>query len=109
MLYGNQQLVDDSQIVQSYALSATQPSTVTNIMVNPRLVIGQKAHQRKEAFAGLIDHYLDAITAKTHVEAVDYVADTRRELDLAVRIAQVEVQSTTTPDPKQVYLPLIER
>jgi hypothetical protein len=63
----------------------------------------------------MVNQYLDAITAQTHVEALDYVADTRRELDLSVRIAQVEVQPSTTPmvpsstDPKRVYLPLIKR
>ncbi len=130
MLYGNQQLIGDSQIVQSYALSTTQPITGANIMINQRLVIGQKVDQRKAAFAGLINHYLDAITTKTHVEDLDYIANARRELDLTVRIAQVEGQPLSTPSPtpsptpdagqptptpapsadtNQVYLPLVER
>lgn len=137
MLYGNQQLMDDSQIAATYALSATQPITGANLMVNPRLVIGQAADQRRLAFTGLIDRYLDAITARTHVEASDSIANTRRALDFSLRVAQIEVQSTpsstpmptpsTTPAPtesitptpsstpitstdmKQLYLPLIVR
>ena len=90
MLFGNQQLVDDSQIAQSYSLSLTQPITGVNLMVNPRLLIEQEADERSAAFAGLIDKYLDAITAKTYVEAPDYIVNTRRALNLTVRIVQLE-------------------
>ena len=107
MLYGDQQLMEDNQIEQAYAVSATLPLTATNILVNPRLVIAQKVAQRKQAFAGLINHYLAAITAQTHTEAVDYIADARRELDLTVRIAKVEVeQSAPTPTPPPVTTPV---
>ncbi len=91
MLYGNQQLIADSQIVQTYALSATQPITGAHIMVNPRIVIGQLADKRGDAFSGLIRTYLDAITAKTYIEAPDYIINTRQELALTMRIAQLDV------------------
>ncbi len=112
MLYGDQQLINDNQIAHTYALSITQPITGTNLTINPRLVIGQVAEQRTTAFTGIINRYLAAITANTHVEASDYVANARRELDLTMRIAQLDGQPTTPPpstDKKQIYLPLIVR
>jgi hypothetical protein len=90
MLFGNQQLVNDHQIVESYAISFTRPITM-----NPRLALRQTADQRTEAFAGLINEYLDAITAQEHIEAPDYIANTRRALDLTVRIVQLEVPLQT--------------
>jgi len=108
MLYGDQRLTDDSQIIQSYAISGTQPLTATDILVNPRLVIKQTAQERQQAFTELVNHYLDAITAKQYSEATDYLANTRRALDLTVRIAQVEGQ-TTPAGGNQIYLPLVKR
>jgi hypothetical protein len=90
MLYGNQQLVDDNQIMQSYALRLAQPITGTNLLVNPRLVMQQAGDERRTALAKIVNEYLDAITAKEHVEAPDYIAGTRRALDLTMRIAQIE-------------------
>ncbi len=89
MLYGNQQLVDDSQLAQSYAISSTKPITGANLLVNPRLVLSQAGNQRIDVFAGLIDEYLAGITAQTHVEAPDYIVNTRRALDLTVRIMKI--------------------
>ena len=99
MLYGNQQLVDDGQIMQSYALSLTQPITGTGLLVNPRLVIGQVAAERSTAFTGMVNEYLDAITAQTHSELPDYIANTRRALDLTMRIVQLDVPVGPTPTP----------
>jgi hypothetical protein len=89
MLFGNQRLVDDSQIIHSYALSGTQPLNEMNLLVNPRLAIGQVADERTAAFQGLVDEYLDAISAETHVEAADYLVNTRRALDLTMRIVEL--------------------
>jgi hypothetical protein len=99
MLFGNQQLVEDSQIAQTYALSLTQPISGTGLLVNPRLLIGQVADERTATFAAMLDEYLDAITAKTHVEAPDYIASTRRMLDLSARIARITVAPTPEPSP----------
>jgi hypothetical protein len=66
MLFGNQQLVDDSEVIQSYAISATELITEVNVLVNPRLVIKQTADERRTAFAEMLTQYLDAITAQTH-------------------------------------------
>jgi hypothetical protein len=95
MLFGNQQLVDDSEVIQSYALSATLPITEVNVLVNPRLVIKQSADERRVAFAEMLTQYLDAITAQTHVEGPDYIANTRTVFNLIMRIVQV---AAATPD-----------
>jgi hypothetical protein len=108
MLYGNQHLVDDSQILQTYALSRTQPITGTALLVNPRLVLDQVADQRSAAFTNIVDGYLDAITAKTHRETLDHIASARRELELTMRIAQVKGEQPTT-GAKRLFLPVINR
>ncbi len=118
MLYGNQQLVDDQQIIQSYILSATRPITGTALLMNPRVSLMQVADQRTAAFSAIIGNYLNAITARTHRESLDYIANTRRELDLTVRIAQLDAPQQPNPDPdpnpvpgepKRVFLPLVNR
>lgn len=109
MLFGNQQLVEDSQIAQTYALSVTQPITETNLFVNPRPEIRRVADERLAAFSDLLNEYLDAITEQAYIETADYIASTRRELDLTMRIAQIEGQPSPTADPKRIHLPLIEQ
>ena len=108
MLYGDQQLVEDSQLLATYTLSATQPVTATQITVNPRLLVKATAEQRTTVFTGMVDHYLDAMRAQTHVEAFDYIADTRRELDLALRIARL-AGATAPPTGNRLYLPVVQR
>lgn len=111
MLYGNQQLVDDSQIEQSYALSATQPITEMNVISNPRVSLAVVAGQRVDALRGLLKRYLDAITSGNHVEAADYVANTRRDLDLTMRIVHLDLpqQPTGGQATKQIFLPTVRR
>lgn len=87
MLFGNQQLVDDSELIQSYAISATELITAVNVLVNPRLVVKQTAEERRTAFVAMLNQYLDAITAGTHVEGPDYIANTRAVFNLTMRIA----------------------
>jgi hypothetical protein len=91
MLFGNQQLVTTNQIMNSYALSITQPITGVSLLVNPRLPLLQEADERTVVFSRMIDEYIDAITAETHAEEADYLANTRRMLELTARIIQVEV------------------
>jgi hypothetical protein len=67
--------------------------------LNPRLVLGQAAAQRRAAFTDLLNQYLNAITAKTHIESSAYVANTRRMLDLTMRIVHLDVPLPTTPTP----------
>lgn len=106
MLYGNQQLMEDSQIVATFALSGTQTVTDTQVMANPRLQIKATANARTAAFQEMVNHYLDGIGNQTHVESIDYIADVRTDLDLAMRIARLE---PATPNASQLYLPLLSR
>lgn len=91
MLYGDQQLMDDNEIMQSYSMSLTNPITGTNLLVNPRLTMKSVTEQRSAAFTEMVYQYLDAITAGTHVEGPDYLANTRRMLDLTTRIAHLAI------------------
>lgn len=113
MLYGEQQLLGDVQIAQQYAISGSQPITGAALMSNPRIVINQLADKRTTAVNAMIGSYLNAITAKTHRESLDYLSSTRRELDLMVLMAQVEEkQPNPNPvpaDPKRIFLPLVNR
>ncbi|MFN8445923.1 MAG: hypothetical protein U0175_34350 [Caldilineaceae bacterium] len=106
MLYGNQQLMEDSQILATFALSGTQTVTETQITANPRLQIQATANARSAAFQEMVNHYLDGISNQTHVETIDYIADARTDLDLAMRIARLE---PAAPNARQLYLPLLSR
>ncbi len=97
LLYGNQRLVDHNAIMQSYAISMSQPITGVNLLVNPRLVIWQSADQRIAAFGEIIDEYLDAITEGTHAEAADFIAGTRLALDMTMRIVHLDVPTPPVP------------
>lgn len=106
MLYGNQQLVEDSQTLATFALSGTQSVTDTQIMVDPRLALKATVDARSAAFTEMVNHYLNGISNQTHVESIDYIAETRTDLDLATRIARLE---PATPGGSQLYLPLLSR
>lgn len=107
MLYGNQRLVDAGQVMQTYAISGTQPITGTALLSNPRLALDRTAEARRLAFGGMVDKYLAAIAAQTHVETLDYVGSTRRALDLTMRITQVADQPA--PSASQLFLPQVRR
>lgn len=133
LLYGNQQLVDDRQIVNSLAISATQTVTDTQITVNARAMMQTRTTERLALFTEMLNGYLDAIGTATHVETNQTLAAARRDLTLAVRIASLPAAPsptptpdpnatpapTTTPNPNatpiaqaganRVYLPLVER
>jgi hypothetical protein len=93
MLFGTQRLIDDSQVLQSYVISASEPITQVNVLVNPRLVLKQSAEERRTAFVELLNQYLDAITAGTHVEGPDFIANTRAVFNLTMRIARITALS----------------
>jgi hypothetical protein len=129
LLYGNQQLVADGQIVNTLAISATQTVTDTQITVNARQLMETRTTERLTLFTELLNGYLDAIGAATHVEANATLTDARRDLTLAVRIASLPAapapNATPTPNPNatpaptvtpiaqggdnRIYLPLVER
>ena len=133
LLYGNQQLVDDRQIGNSLAISATQSVTDTQITVNARQLMQTRATERLTLFTELLNGYLAAIGTAAHIETNETLADARRDLKLAVRIASLPAAAapTPTPDPNatpvptatpnpnatpiaqgggnRIYLPLVER
>ncbi|MEZ4706146.1 MAG: hypothetical protein R3A44_03010 [Caldilineaceae bacterium] len=97
MLYGNQQLADNQMLVQDYMVKLSEPITMTSLTANPRQQWSEVADQRNEVFRELVDGYLAAITQHDHAEAPDYIANTRRALDLTMRIIAVEAAPTPTP------------
>lgn len=99
LLYGNQQLVDDNQIANSLAISATQTVTDTQITVNARQLMQTRTTERLTLFTELLNDYLDAISAATHVETNATLADARRDLKLAVQIAGLPAAAAPTPTP----------
>jgi hypothetical protein len=107
MLYGSQQIVDDRLLAQEYALKLAQPITQTSFTYNPRLILGEVADQRREVFGGLVNGYLNAITAKEHSEEADYIANTRRALDLTMQV--VKIESEAPGNGKWIFLPMVLR
>ena len=105
MLNGNQQLVDEKSLAQTYALKIAQPVTQTNFIDNPRFMLGEVAGQRREIFGQLLDGYLDAITAQVHSEQADYIADARRSMDLTMRVVKIESEVSV----KRFFLPMLSR
>jgi hypothetical protein len=101
LLFGTQRVIDDTLAADIYASSAAQPITEAQLTTNPRLVLGQVAAQHRTAMQDLLDDYLDAISAGTHVEELNFVANTRLELHLSRRLADVA--------HPRVFPPLVER
>lgn len=99
LLYGNQQLVDDNQIANSLAISATQSVTDTQITVNARQLMQARTTERLTLFTELLNGYLDAIGTAAHVETNATLADARRDLKLAVQIAGLPAAPSPTPTP----------
>ncbi|MEZ4662826.1 MAG: hypothetical protein R2911_35195 [Caldilineaceae bacterium] len=97
MLYGDQQLVDNQTLVQDYVVKLSEPITMTSLTANPRQQWGEVAGQRNDVFRQLVDGYVSAITQHKHTEEADYIANTRRALDLTMRI--IEVAAPPTPMP----------
>ncbi len=110
LLYGDQQLVDDNQIVNTLAISATESITDTDITVNARQLTQDRTVERLDAFTTILNGYLDAIGAATHSERNATLADARRDLKLAVRIASLPAPVSTptpTPDPNVTPVPTV--
>ncbi|MEZ4616796.1 MAG: hypothetical protein R2867_15010 [Caldilineaceae bacterium] len=97
LLYGNQQLVDDNQIVNTLAISKTESITDTTITVNARQLMQDRTTERLDAFTTILNGYLDAIGTAAHLERNATLADARRDLKLAVRIASLPAAPTPTP------------
>jgi hypothetical protein len=113
ILFGEQRIFDDVLIVNTFALSATQPITGPALLVNQRPLLMERSAARVQLYIELVDGYLAAIaagqpvaaasvTAATdgYVEGADYLTNARRALDLTVRIARIpRPQTPETPTP----------
>lgn len=89
LLFGTQRVIDEKLAADTYALSLTLPITEAQLATNPRLVLRQVAAQRRTALQDLLNEYLDAIGAMTHVEELNFVTNTRLELRLSRRLAEL--------------------
>ncbi|MEZ4864254.1 MAG: hypothetical protein R3C14_23275 [Caldilineaceae bacterium] len=108
ILYGNQQLIDEQPLIQSYVSRLAQPIEGSNLSNNPRFLLATVADQRREALQGLVDQYLAGITAHEYTEEADYIASTRRAIELTMRIVKVENSDPATTS-NRVFLPLVHR
>ncbi len=125
ILFGEQRIFDDALIVNTFALSATQPIAGPSLLVNQRLLLGERSAARVQLYMQLVDGYLAAIaaaananaanvaatTADGYVEGADYLASARHALDLTVRIARIPRPSSPAPPGGtfRVYLPFADR
>lgn len=132
ILFGEQRIFDDALILDTFAISATQPITGPSLLVNLRPLLMQKSAARVQLYIELVDGYLAAIAAGEnpqaanvaavaadgYTEGADYLASARHALDLTVRIARIprpQAPPTPTPSPTpvppggsiEVYLPLV--
>jgi hypothetical protein len=82
-----------------------------NVISNPRVSLVSVAGQRVGALQGLLKRYLDAITTGQHVEAAGYVANTRRDFDLTMRIVHLDLpqQPSGGQATRQIFLPTVSR
>jgi hypothetical protein len=103
LVFGEQRVLDTDQIIASYAVSATQVITGTNLLINPRLVLQQNGSKRSTALNERVKIFLDAITGQTHTEAIGFVASARQDLQLASKLAQPYVAN------KRVFIPVVRR
>lgn len=108
ILYGNQQLIDEKPLIQSYVSRLAQPIEGSNLGNNPRFMLANIADQRREALQGIVNQYLAGITSQEYVEEADYIASTRRALDLTLRIVKVENSAPGTT-LNQIFLPIVRR
>lgn len=116
LLYSNQSLVDDQQVVAAYAagLSGLQAITAqadeVDLTRNPRVVVMTAGSKRYEAIDDLLAQYTDAIADETYTPTIDLVVHARQDMRLAQRIAGIDVPD---PDPAPsdytVFLPLMRR
>lgn len=125
ILFGAERIFDDVLIVDTLAISATQPIAGPELLVNQRPLLMQRSAARVQLYIQLVDGYLAAIAAGEnaqaagpaamaaagHVEAADYLATTRRALELTVRIARIPRPQTPVPPggTLKVYLPVVGR
>lgn len=125
LLFGEQRIFDDVLIINTFALSATQPITDTSLLVNQRPLLFERSAARVTLYIQMVDSYLAAIaaggslaaadlaagSAGSYVEGADYIESARAALDLTVRIARIPRPQTPggSGGSLKLYLPLVDR
>jgi hypothetical protein len=116
LLFGSQGLVDDLTLNTSFALSATQPISGTQLAVNQRMVLHNVGTERVTALGELLTAYARAMStarataARTaasastlmHEEDFAAITEARRDLQLALAFSATDM-------PRRVLLPLVSR
>jgi len=125
-LFGDQRVYDAPLVINTFAISATQPITGPSLLINQRPLLKTTADDRLALYMQLVNGYLDAIAAgdlavaaggeatNVHEEAADYLVGARQALNLSVRIARIPRPTTpeqpgnpTQPGAIKVFLPAV--
>jgi hypothetical protein len=125
LLYSNQALIDDQQVVAAYTrpvsptLGATAAISPTDLTINPRTALMETATKRQQAIGELLTRYTDAINAKRYNEPISLIGDTRLRMNLAMSLAGVAVGTPPLPGvpggpgapggSQRFFLPLVRR
>lgn len=106
LLYSNQALIDDQQVIAAYTRSISATSETTDLTINPRVALIATANKRLVALGQLLTRYTDAINAKTYSEPISLINDARSRMRLALASINVREQPS---DGRQLFVPLIKR
>jgi hypothetical protein len=116
LLYSDQALVDDQQVVSAYttAMTTAQVGEGAGLMSDPRIALMGTATKRTTAMRDLLTRYTDAISAQTYREEIELITNARRDLDLVRGLAdlpadQPPVEQPPTTNTQRLYLPLVLR
>ncbi|MBC8160270.1 MAG: hypothetical protein H7Z42_03540, partial [Roseiflexaceae bacterium] len=93
LLYGNQSLVDDQQVIAAY----TRPISTTQLTINPRLELMATATKRHEALGELLTRYTDAINAESYSEPISLINNTRLQMNLSMTLAGIDAGAPPVP------------
>lgn len=116
LLFSDQQLVNDQQVIAAYATRTLRASATSAadddaaLMTNPRLTLGETGQKRRAALNSLLTRYLDGISGGTYCEDSALMANARLDLRLARRFADPDAPEPTPPEQsKGIFLPLVAR
>ncbi|HYF63451.1 MAG TPA: hypothetical protein VD886_11595, partial [Herpetosiphonaceae bacterium] len=99
---GEQRLVDQYIVLQTYAQAAQQPNELPLLTVNPRTGLKATADKRFGALDGLIMSYLAKISAGEHSEHFGRIDNVQLELTITDWLAR-------TNDKYRLAIPLIKK
>ncbi len=121
LLFGSQGLIDDTAVLATFALSATQPISGAQLAINQRLVLEQVGVARSDAFEALVSDYVRAIgtpagllsaqsasssAAMRHSEDFATIADARRDLQLVLLFS---MSGGASGAGRRLFIPVVSR